>query len=211
MWSRRDGRRWSEHGIRGFRVLGRWCGAIGPVAGLVAGLVAALVVGLVVGVVTGTGVAPVAAQSSAVTGLWDVTVEGASRNGIIQFELDERDGIIKGHRLVRGGPTLPVQGTVDSSRVVLRFSVPEGGVELPIEIRARLRGDRLSGQAALTLPDGEQVTRRWTATRSSESERVPASYPADPIESQEVRGRSGVTRPVVPGGGRPRSRSPGLC
>ena len=113
--------------------------------------------------------APVSAltQSAGLDGRWNVSVEGASRSGIITLVLSTQGTQVRGERDVDGEAMVPVTGEIQDDRVTLHFIVWENDQELPIEITARLTQSRLDGEAVIVLPNGRRVARRWTALRSA--------------------------------------------
>lgn len=103
-----------------------------------------------------------AQDSTALSGLWTVSVVSPQGQHPISMVVVEQDGRLAGVLSGAAGQ-VPVEGTRTAEAVSLRFSVNHEGAPLPITLTAKPGGDALSGAADF----GGQAQGTWSASRAT--------------------------------------------
>jgi hypothetical protein len=103
-----------------------------------------------------------AQDTTALSGLWRVSVVSPEGQHPVSVAVVEQDGRLVGVLSGAAGQ-VPVEGTRTAEAVSLRFSVNYEGAPLPITLTAKPGGDSLSGAADF----GGQAQGTWTASRVS--------------------------------------------
>jgi hypothetical protein len=119
--------------------------------------------------------APVFAQTTAITGDWDVTInspQGANTSHVTFTQDGEKvTGLFKS-----AAGELPFTGTLTGSDLKMAFSVSVQGMALDITLTGKVEGETMAGKADFGgMAEGDWTAKRAVATTATTTASTPAS------------------------------------